>query len=86
MLVVNALNCRSRTDSFYSNIGKNKWLLASLAIVVMAQISIVSVPELMDFFDVAALSLNEIAILFGSAASVLLLGEAVKLPIWVKRK
>ncbi len=74
----NALNSRSDRGSAFHKLFLNRWLWASFAVVVVAQILVVEVPSLQASFATASLDASQWALAVGAAALVLAVEEIAK--------
>jgi Ca2+-transporting ATPase len=76
----NAFNQRSETRSLFT-VGpfKNTWLLLAIALSVSLQAAVMYVPFLRELFGTVALGVTDWLIVAGVSASVLVLGEIVKI-------
>jgi Ca2+-transporting ATPase len=81
----NVYNCRSATRSAFTGFFANRWLLAAVALSLLAHVLVVYVPVLQAAFHTAPLSLRDWLVAAGVAASLLVITEASKLAWRMKR-
>ncbi|SNU01751.1 ATPase, P-type (transporting), HAD superfamily, subfamily IC [Ruaniaceae bacterium KH17] len=78
MQLFNALNSRSDTASAFSHLFTNRWLWASFAFVIIAQIAVVELPFLQSAFGTTSITAAHWALAVGAGAAVLVVEEIVK--------
>jgi len=61
---------------------RNKWLLASIAISLLMQLTVVSVPMLYKSFDVTTLTLQDWSVIIFASVSIFIITQAT---IWLRR-
>jgi Ca2+-transporting ATPase len=61
---------------------RNKWLLASIAISLLMQLTVVSVPMLYKSFDVTTLTLQDWSVIVFASVSIFIITQAT---IWLRR-
>ena len=78
MQLFNALNSRSDYGSAFSHLFTNRWLWASFAFVILAQIAVVELPFLQSAFGTTSITAAHWALAVGAGAAVLAFEEVVK--------
>ena len=75
----NTFNTRSETTSAFRYLFSNRWLWASVAVVVLLQVAVVEAPFLQTSFGTSSMDLPEWAVAVAMASLVLWFGELRKL-------
>ena len=82
----NVFNCRSAWRSAFSGLFENRWLLAAVALSLVAHLLVIYVPFLQAAFHTVALSPFDWLIATGVGAVLLIVMELVKLALRMKHR